>query len=110
MADTSKPSTLERVAGSKITQFGSTAVAIFAGVPAAFLPMLSSWLATGRHAERIEAELRDLNERLSRLENVPPNPSDSQIKIVGECAVAILSTTDDRNQTFILEINFKFIS
>lgn len=89
-----KPSVLERVSGSLITESGLTALAAYAGTPlAALLPVLSNSLAAGRHTERVEKALLEINDMLERHEQAIKVLSDSQYTIINEAVLTILQTT-----------------
>ena len=91
-----KPTKLEKVTDSLVSQVGITAIAAYAATPlAALLPLLSGTLASGRHKKRIEKALIEINKTLQDHAEKLENLSDAQYKIINECVLTILQTTEE---------------
>jgi len=100
-----KPSILEKVSGSLVTQAGVTALAAYVGTPlAALLPVLSNSLASGRHTKRVEKALSEINEVLANQVEAIRNLSDSQYKIINEAVLTILQTTQEEKIEYLKSI------
>lgn len=89
------PSKFENVTGSLPVAVVSTLVAAAANPIAALLPVLTFTLAHGRHKKRIEEEITEIQETLSRKRGFNELLTDAQYKLVSEIVVSILSTVDD---------------
>jgi hypothetical protein len=97
-----KPSNLEKVSGSLITEIGMTALATYVGTPlAALLPVLSNSLASGRHKKRVEKALFEINKTLIAHEELIKNLTDAQYKIINEAILAILQATEEEKITYL---------
>lgn len=94
MTQLKKPSSLEKVSGSLLTEIGATTLAAYVGTPlAALLPVLSNSIANGRHRKRVEKALSEINQKFKEYEEQINNLTDSQYKIINEAILAILQTT-----------------
>ena len=88
------PSVTENIAGSPASEAALTVVAALSGGPlAALLPVLAKTLASGRHRQRVEAALTDIDATLQQHESVLRNLTDEQYKLVNEAILALLQTT-----------------
>lgn len=97
-----KPTVLERVSGSLVTEAGLTAFgAIAGGVLAPLLPVLAKSLASERQRQRVEATLSQLNGVLERHEEVLRNLSDEQYKIINETVLTLLQTTQEEKLKYL---------
>lgn len=78
-----KPSLLEKISGSLVTETALTGLAAYIGTPlAALLPVLNGSLASSRHAKRIENSLCEITEKLQEYEDKIKNISDSKYKLI----------------------------
>lgn len=97
-----KPTALERVSGSLVTEAGLTAFgAIAGGVLAPLLPILAKSLASERQRQRVEASLSELSTILARHEVVLRNLSDEQYKVVNETVLTLLQTTQEEKLKYL---------
>jgi c-di-AMP phosphodiesterase-like protein len=102
MTKIEKPSLLEKVSGSLVTESVATALATYVGTPlAALLPVLSKALASERHRKRVEKALEDINQVLVAHEDKLRQLSDSQYKIINEVILTILQTTEQEKIEYL---------
>lgn len=102
MTNIEKPSNFEKVSGNLLTEIGVTALAAFAGIPlAALLPVLSNSIASGRHRNRVEKALSEINQILKEHEDKIRKLTDSQYKVINEIILAILQTTEDEKIRYL---------
>ena len=86
-------SSLEKVSGNLGVSTGLTFIAALAGGPVApFLPLLSSSLASTRHAKRIEDAFQDLDNKLKLVENSLRDLTDNQYKLICETILALATS------------------
>lgn len=96
----SKPSAVERVTGSLPVQIGAAAIAAVGGeaaasslgvtfgqVVVAMLPALANSLAFDRYVKRVDAQLREIDNRLQKLE--ADALSDTRCEIIRSVVIAI---------------------
>ncbi len=96
MAKLKRPSMLEKVSGSLVSEGALTSIGALAAFPLApLLPVLSNSLANRRHKARVEKALLEINETLKKHESKLQNLTDSQFKIINEAILAVLQTTED---------------
>lgn len=111
MTQLEKPSSLEKVSGSLLTEIGATTLAAYVGTPlAALLPVLSNSIANGRHRKRVEKALSEINQKFKEYEEQIDNLTDSQYKIINEAILAILQTTEEEKIKYlksVIENNIK---
>ena len=89
-----KSTTLEKIAGSPITQSAATVIAaIDGGATAALLPVLATTLASERQKKRVDAAIADLNLQLKQNESALRVISDNQYKLINETVLTVLQTT-----------------
>lgn len=97
-----KPTVLERVSGSLVTEAGLTAFgAIAGGVLAPLLPILAKSLASERQRKRVEAALSELASVLERHETILRNLSDEQYKVINETVLTLLQTTQEEKLKYL---------
>jgi len=102
MTKLEKPSFLEKVTDSAVTRSVATALATCIGTPlGALLPVLLQSLAFGRHNQRVEKALEDINQILNRHEDELKQLSDSQFKIINEIILTILQTTEQEKIEYL---------
>ena len=93
----SRPTSVERIAGSFPAQATLTAVGALAGGPlAALLPVLATTLAAGRQKQRIEAALTYIEKTLEAHKAELAALTDEQYKFLNETVLTLLHTTDQR--------------
>ncbi len=89
------PTPLEKIAGHTGTEAALTLVGALSGSPlAALLPVLSNSLASGRHRQRVENALTQIDATLNEHAELLHNLSDSQYKLINETILALLHTTN----------------
>lgn len=90
------PSNLEKTTGNLLVTASTTFIAAVSGTAVgALLPVLTSTLASNRHSKRIEATIIDINNRLSKIENIDKSLTDAQYKLISELVLTILNTPDE---------------
>lgn len=95
---------LETVLGSLSTAAASTVLSAVVGTPlAALLPVLAASLANGRHKQRVEGAIADIEARLEGLGDQLNAISDAQFKLINEAIVTILHSPDDRKVDYLKE-------
>ncbi|MEL4179742.1 hypothetical protein AABB87_13070 [Roseateles sp. PN1] len=75
-----------------MTTFGAAA----GGVLAPLLPGLANSIAAKRQEARISAAMQELQEIVARNEQSIRDLSDAQFKLINECVLAVLHTTDEQ--------------
>ncbi|MBX3628056.1 MAG: hypothetical protein KF892_23810 [Rhizobacter sp.] len=96
MNQLSKPSNVERVSGSVVTESALTVVAAVAGGPLApLLPVLAKSLAAERQKKRVEAAISEIHGLLAEQSQRVATLSDEQYKVVNETVLAVLQTTQE---------------
>lgn len=102
---------LERVSGNLGTTIGATLIASSGGTYLApLLPTLFGALANGRYKKRVQAALEEIEDRLSKQEEIVKNISDNQFKLVSEIASTIFRTTNNDKINFLKEAAVNGIS
>ena len=97
-----KETSLEKISGSPISTAVGTLIAALVATPsAALLPVLTSSLASGRHKNRIEDAIKEIDSRLSRIENIQTSLTDAQYKLINEMVLSIFNTPDDEKLKYI---------
>jgi hypothetical protein len=97
-----KPTALERVAGSVVTEAGLTALgAIAGGALAPLLPVLAKSLASERQRKRVEATLIQIAATLQKHERAIQSLSDAQYKLINETVLALLQTTQEEKLSYL---------
>lgn len=97
-----KPTAIEKVAGSLPVSLGATALGAYVGGPlSSLLPVLAGTLANGRHQQRVEetlaqmdCELAEHGERLDAL-------TDQQYQIIGEAVRTVYQTIEPRKLDYL---------
>ena len=96
MAKLEKPSIVEKVSDSLVTEGALISIGALAAFPLApLLPVLSNSIANRRHKARVEKTLLEIDETLKEHESKLQNLTDSQFKIINEAILTILQTTED---------------
>jgi hypothetical protein len=102
MKEKYQPSKLETVFGSLPVEITATAIASLAAGPLApLLPVLTKSLASTRQQARITKFLEDISHRLDENEQALRNLSDEQYKLINECILAALHTTEEEKLTLL---------
>lgn len=102
MTKLEEPSFLEKMTGSVVTRSVATALSTCIGTPlGALLPVLLQSLAFGRHNQRVENALEDINQILNLHEDKIRQLSDSQYKIINEIILTILQTTEQEKIKYL---------
>lgn len=97
-----KPTSLERVAGSLVSEVGLGALgAITGGVLAPLLPILAKSLASERQRKRIETALTELTSVLEAHDAVLRDLSDEQYKLINETVLTLLQTTQEAKLKYL---------
>lgn len=99
-----KPTVLERVSGSPITEAAATLVA-GAGVAftplAPLLPVLSNCLAARRHQGRVESAIKDISEVLARHEGELQRLTDPQYHLLTEAVSEVFQTVHQEKIVYL---------
>lgn len=105
------PTTLERVAGSRMAEGALTAIGALAGGPlAALLPILGKSLAAERQKARVEAALAGIDKVLSAHSHAMNTLSDAQYKLINEAVLALLHTTSEGKMAYLKRVVGNVIS
>ncbi len=94
-------SKLELVSGSWPVTLAATSIGACGGPISAFLPLLTGSLAHGRHIERIEAAIKDIEESINRQDLRINELTDAQYKIIGDAINCMLSTVDEEKIEYL---------
>ncbi|MTD33306.1 hypothetical protein GKE73_09690 [Paludibacterium sp. dN 18-1] len=101
-----KPSIAEKVAGNfaaqaALTGFGATAAAVYAPVGVVMLPVLANALANGRYQQRIESEIRRIEQELHQHQDNIKNLTDAQFKFVNEALLTLTQTLEQEKLKYL---------
>jgi hypothetical protein len=100
-----KPTSLEKVSGSRLTEIAATLLGAASGSPmGALLPVLTNALASGRDRCRVETAIENLSLRLERQESKVRDISDSQYKLINEAVLAMLSTVEAEKHEYLQSV------
>ena len=90
-----RPTALERISGSALTEAAATAFAAHIGGPlVALLPVLGKSLASERQRKRVEQCLSEINTLLDQQAQAVRDLSDAQYKLINETILTLFHTTD----------------
>lgn len=91
-----EPTALEKLTGNVFTQGGLSAIAALAATPlAALLPVLAESIAAGRHRDRVEKTLKQIETTLRTHQHRLDALTDPQYKLMNEIVLAVLQNTED---------------
>lgn len=104
-----KQSGLEKLSGSIATQGALTTLAACVSLAAdpvvtplvSLLPVLANSLAAGRHKERVEKAISEIEVKLRAHEEVLRSLSDDQFKLLNEIVLAVLQTTENEKLAYL---------
>lgn len=102
MTELAKPTAVERISGSILTESALTVFVAIAGGPlAALLPVLGRSLAAERQRKRVEHALSDIAVVLEQHNEQIQNLTDEQYKIVNEAIFALLQTNHEEKLSYL---------
>jgi hypothetical protein len=104
-----KQSSFEKLSGNIGTQTALTTLAACVSLAAdpvatplvSLLPILVNSLAAGRHKERVEKAIREIEAKLLAHEDALQSLSDGQFKLLNEIVLAVLQTTEDEKLAYL---------
>ncbi len=104
-----KQSSLEKLSGNIGTQTTLATLAACVSLAAdpvvtplaSLLPVLANSLAAGRHKERVEKTIVEIEAKLRAHEDALQALSDDQFKLLNEIVIAVLQTTEDEKLTYL---------
>lgn len=97
-----RPTALERLTGSVVTEAAATALAAHIGGPlVALLPVLGKSLASERQKQRVEQALVDIHQLLDQQAQVVTILSDAQYKLINETILTLFQTTDVKKLEYL---------
>lgn len=97
-----KPTALEKITNSVITEGGLAAIAAAVGTPlAALLPVLSGTLAAGRHQVRVKKALEQIETILMEYSQKLNALTDPQYKLLNEIILTVLQNTENEKIVYL---------
>jgi hypothetical protein len=97
-----KPTAVEKIAGSPVTESALTVVAAMAGgAVAPLLPVLAKSLAAKRQQDRVDAALADISSDLAAVEAQLRTLTDDQYKLINEAVLAVFHTTQEEKLQYL---------
>ena len=100
-----RPSSLEIVMGNTGTDIAATLLAAFSGNPvAALLPVLTNALASGRHKERVEKTISEIESVLEEHSEQLIYINDQQYKLINETILAVFQAVDQSKIEYLKRV------
>jgi hypothetical protein len=100
-----KPSKLETVGGSALTESALTVVgALAGGILAPLLPVLAKSLASERQRQRVESYLNEVHEALTGMGERLRDLTDEQYKVLNEVILSALHTTEQGKLDYLKKV------